>query len=446
MGELPAFVAGGLLTLEYGVSGAAVARSWGDKVAYAAHSLGMNNTSFLNYEHASMMAGVVQAACVLLLLGGMSIGTKAINTITVTKVSGVCDVQLLQCGLRVVRGSSCVVCVRGMWYSRVLEYKALYALRLLCGTIVCVLSVVHLRYLSTLFLPPPPTSLSSHPLPSRPCFSSSKVIVVIFMIVVGFTKFDPELLHPLVPPAHNFEPTAEDKANVSAVGREREECTAGVGSSSIVFNHHYCYLPPTPSTYSSIPPLSLHPRPRPRLYPSLSIPFFQNYLSTLHLVPPILHHYHTAPHQGLQEMYSFGVGGILAGATQAFCKSSYRPRHTAHNPGTLTRVHPGVVASSYSCIIRRVAGKGLVLHRSLVSIAFSFTDPTTQTISPRLLAQLIRWGCTLFTLYSPPAPHPLRPQSVSSASTRSAAWPPRPRTGSVSCLKRSSVQSPASPS
>ena len=93
MGELPAFVAGGLLTLEYGVSGAAVARSWGDKVAYAAHSLGMNNTSFLNYEHASMMAGVVQAACVLLLLGGMSIGTKAINTITVTKVSGVCGVQ-----------------------------------------------------------------------------------------------------------------------------------------------------------------------------------------------------------------------------------------------------------------------------------------------------------------------------------------------------------------
>ena len=153
-----------------------------------------------------------------------------------------------------------------MWYSRALEYKAMYALRVVCGIVVCVLSVVHLLYLSTLFLPPPPTSLSSHPLPSRPCFSSSKVIVVIFMIVVGFTKFDPELLHPLVPPAHNFEPTAEDKANVSAVGREREECTAGVGSSSIVFNLYTYYLSPTPSSH-----LNLSPSPPPT--PAISIPF-----------------------------------------------------------------------------------------------------------------------------------------------------------------------------
>ena len=86
MGELPAFVAGGLLTLEYGVSGAAVARSWGDKVAYAFHSMGVNNTQWVNYEHASMAAGVIQAASVALLLCGMSIGTKAINFVTVLKV------------------------------------------------------------------------------------------------------------------------------------------------------------------------------------------------------------------------------------------------------------------------------------------------------------------------------------------------------------------------
>ena len=165
MGELPAFVAGGLLTLEYGVSGAAVARSWGDKVAYAAHSLGMNNTSFLNYEHASMMAGVVQVACVLLLLGGMSIGTKAINTITVTKVSGVCGVQRLQCALHVWCGIIiCGVCQGYVGTLELYEYGALYVLNVLCGIIVCVLSAAHLHVTpSTLFLPPPPTFLSSHP-------------------------------------------------------------------------------------------------------------------------------------------------------------------------------------------------------------------------------------------------------------------------------------------
>ena len=46
----------------------------------------MNNTNWANYEHASLMAGVVQAASVMLLLCGMSIGTKAINTITIAKV------------------------------------------------------------------------------------------------------------------------------------------------------------------------------------------------------------------------------------------------------------------------------------------------------------------------------------------------------------------------
>ena len=167
MGELPAFVAGGLLTLEYGVSGAAVARSWGDKVAYAAHSLGMNNTSFLNYEHASMMAVVVQVACVLLLLGGMSIGTKAINTITVTKVSGVCGVQRLQCALHVL--CEIIVCGVCQGYVGTLElYRAQGPVTCkhcvcLCGIIVCVLSAAHLHITpSTLFLPPPPTFLSSH--------------------------------------------------------------------------------------------------------------------------------------------------------------------------------------------------------------------------------------------------------------------------------------------
>ena len=251
MGELPAFVAGGLLTLEYGVSGAAVARSWGDKVAYAAHSLGVNNTSFLNYEHASMMAGVVQVACVLLLLGGMSIGTKAINTITVTKVSGVCGVQRLQCALHVL--CEIIMCGTLELYSA----QGPVSIACVCAGSSCVCSRP-----PTYTLPHPHCSCPLHPpscrptpLPSPPCLSPSKVVVVMFMIVVGFTKFDPELLHPLVPPAHNFEPTAEDKANVSAVGENAKSVQRrGGSSSSIVFNHYTYYLLPTPSSYSSIPP------------------------------------------------------------------------------------------------------------------------------------------------------------------------------------------------
>ena len=122
MGELPACIVGGLLTLEYGVSGAAVARSWGDKVAFAAAQAGLKNTSWLNSQSGSLMSGIVQALCVALLMGGMSIGKRAIKLATVIKV-----------------------------------------------------------------------------------------ILVIFMIIVGACIFDSSLLTPLIPPEHEFIPSASDR-------------------------------------------------------------------------------------------------------------------------------------------------------------------------------------------------------------------------------------------
>ena len=122
MGELPAFVAGGLLTLEYGVSGAAVARSWGDKVVYAIVQGGVDGFGWLNNEHCSIAAGAVQFLSVLLLLFGLSLGTKTIKVITAVKV-----------------------------------------------------------------------------------------ILVLFMIIAGFTLFNSENLSPLVPPPHEFQPSGSDK-------------------------------------------------------------------------------------------------------------------------------------------------------------------------------------------------------------------------------------------
>ena len=122
MGELPAFIVGGLLTLEYGVSGAAVARSWGDKVAYAAAQAGLKDTSWLNSQSGSLMSGLVQAGCVALLMGGMSLGKRAIKVATI-----------------------------------------------------------------------------------------AKVILVIFMIIVRASIFDSSLLKPLIPPEHEFVPSASDR-------------------------------------------------------------------------------------------------------------------------------------------------------------------------------------------------------------------------------------------
>ena len=101
---------------------AAVARSWGDKVAYAAAQAGLKDTSWLNSQSGSLMSGLVQAGCVALLMGGMNLGKRAIKVATI-----------------------------------------------------------------------------------------AKVILVIFMIIVGASIFDSSLLKPLIPPEHEFVPSASDR-------------------------------------------------------------------------------------------------------------------------------------------------------------------------------------------------------------------------------------------
>ncbi|KAF0684929.1 Aste57867_23173 [Aphanomyces stellatus] len=86
LGELPAFVAGWLLTLEYGMSGAGVARSWSQKVQDWAEE-GGGDYSFLNKDHYNLMAFVVMFLSMLILLGGIHFGKLFINTITATKVA-----------------------------------------------------------------------------------------------------------------------------------------------------------------------------------------------------------------------------------------------------------------------------------------------------------------------------------------------------------------------
>ena len=86
LGELPAYVASWLLTLEYAVSGCAVARSWGDKVVFWVGSMGGGEHAWLADPRCSLLAGAIQAATVALLLRGLSLGKRFVNGVTVLKV------------------------------------------------------------------------------------------------------------------------------------------------------------------------------------------------------------------------------------------------------------------------------------------------------------------------------------------------------------------------
>ncbi len=103
MGELPAVVAGGCLTLEYVFSASAVARSWGDKVVSYVQSLA--DLSEANEYGGSVRipswlfklldpgyninpaAFVVSAASVILLLNGVRESQRVTNIFTIIKVS-----------------------------------------------------------------------------------------------------------------------------------------------------------------------------------------------------------------------------------------------------------------------------------------------------------------------------------------------------------------------
>ncbi|KAG9402456.1 hypothetical protein AC1031_007069 [Aphanomyces cochlioides] len=85
LGELPAFVASWLLTLEYGLSGAGVARSWAAKVEEWAEE-GGGDYSFLNETHTNLLGALLVAGCIILLMAGLRVGKVFINVVSATKV------------------------------------------------------------------------------------------------------------------------------------------------------------------------------------------------------------------------------------------------------------------------------------------------------------------------------------------------------------------------
>ena len=87
MGELPAVVAAWFLTLEYGISGAAVARSWGDKfVLLLSCCYPHANSTFNPGYGVNFLAGIMQFGVMLILLGGVSVGKITVNIFTVLKM------------------------------------------------------------------------------------------------------------------------------------------------------------------------------------------------------------------------------------------------------------------------------------------------------------------------------------------------------------------------
>ncbi|OQR99757.1 Amino Acid-Polyamine-Organocation (APC) Family [Thraustotheca clavata] len=87
LGELPAAIAGWLLFLEYGISGAGVARSWGLKVQLFAQSMFPEYSfQWLNEDYYSLASVVVQGISVVIMIFGLPIGKKFVNFVTFVKV------------------------------------------------------------------------------------------------------------------------------------------------------------------------------------------------------------------------------------------------------------------------------------------------------------------------------------------------------------------------
>lgn len=87
IGELPAVVAGWLLTLEYAVSGAGVARSWAQKVEdWIVLDNPDASVHWLNMEYANILSGLIQALCVVVLLAGVRFGKVFVNGFTILKM------------------------------------------------------------------------------------------------------------------------------------------------------------------------------------------------------------------------------------------------------------------------------------------------------------------------------------------------------------------------
>jgi APA family basic amino acid/polyamine antiporter len=89
LGELPAVIAAWCLSLEYGISGAAVARSWGDKVvAYIRATTGDNVIIhiFNPSQGVNFFSGLLQLGSVIVLLAGVDVGKWTVNFFTVFKI------------------------------------------------------------------------------------------------------------------------------------------------------------------------------------------------------------------------------------------------------------------------------------------------------------------------------------------------------------------------
>eukprot|EP00752_Nemacystus_decipiens_P010846 g9644.t1 len=101
LGELPAIITAWCLTLEFGISGAAVARVWADKVLeWVAlgddDGAGSQMRSFWMFVldplprifgGISPLAGLLQAACVLVLLRGLEMGKRVTTVMTAIKMA-----------------------------------------------------------------------------------------------------------------------------------------------------------------------------------------------------------------------------------------------------------------------------------------------------------------------------------------------------------------------
>jgi APA family basic amino acid/polyamine antiporter len=94
LGEYLAVIAAWSLSLEYGISGAAVARSWGDKVVTYANSfdnVNISNSTLLGsgddwVGSINILAGLLQIICVIILLAGIDVGKLTVNIFTAGKV------------------------------------------------------------------------------------------------------------------------------------------------------------------------------------------------------------------------------------------------------------------------------------------------------------------------------------------------------------------------
>jgi len=99
MGELPAYISAACLTLEYGISASAVARSWGEKLdVWTFSTFGYNCLPAGSYGGwvINVPAALLQALCVVILLLGIELSKKAINFFTTLKVLLV--VFMIVCG------------------------------------------------------------------------------------------------------------------------------------------------------------------------------------------------------------------------------------------------------------------------------------------------------------------------------------------------------------